>query len=134
MTNYDPNQPPQPYTPPTLPSTSASVSTTPGYVSVPADAQPAADGDRWAIAALAVAVTTLASCVIPGAGCLVPLIAGIITLTKASTAVDPSKARLYGWLSTGLGIAAILLTIGFVAIYGAIIMQAINEAQNFPLD
>ena len=81
------------------------------------------------IAALAIAATTLISC-IPLVNCLaplVPLVVGIITLTKAKTAVDPSKARLYGWLATGLGIVFLLVIIGVVALYGTLIATFMND-------
>jgi hypothetical protein len=91
--------------------------------------QPTTGGDRWAIAALAVAATTLVSC-IPILNCLapfVPLVVGIITLTKAKTAVDPSKARLYGWLATGLGALVLLVVLGLLALYGTLFATLMND-------
>lgn len=121
MATYDPNQQAS-WQPPATP---------PGYTSVPADSQPAASGDRWAIAALAVVATTLIGCV-PGLNCLaplVPLVVGIITLTKAKTAVDPSKARLYGWLATGLGILVLLAVVVVIVAYGAIFASLMNDGR-----
>ena len=117
MAIYDPNQQPAWNPPVDLPSA------TPGEV------QPTTGGDRWAIAALAIAATTLISC-IPLVNCLaplVPLVVGIITLTKAKTAVDPSKARLYGWLATGLGIVFLLVIIALIALYGTLIATLMND-------
>lgn len=101
----------------------------PGYTSVPTDAQPAASGDRWAIAALAIVGSTVIGC-IPGLNCLaplVPLIVGIVTLTKAKNAVDPSKARLYGWLAVGLGTLFMLGLIAIIAVYGTFIATMLND-------
>ena len=117
MAIYDPNQPPAWNPPVDLPSAAAG------------EMQPTTGGDRWAIAALAIAATTLISC-IPLVNCLaplVPLVVGIITLTKAKTAIDPSKARLYGWLATGLGIVFLLAIIGIVALYGTLIATFMND-------
>lgn len=103
--------------------------TPPGYTTVPSDAQPTTDGDRWAIIALAVAATTLISC-IPFVNCLaplVPLVVGIITLNKAKTAIDPSKARLYGWIATILGGLVLLVVIGAVVAYGALFASLMNN-------
>ncbi|MBS1967358.1 MAG: hypothetical protein JST60_16410 [Chloroflexi bacterium SZAS-1] len=93
------------------------------------ETQPAASGDRWAIAALAIVVSTLIGC-IPGLNCLaplVPMVVGIVTLTKAKNAVDPSRARLYGWLAVGLGAVFLLFLIGIVALYGTLIARVIND-------
>ena len=117
MAIYDPNQQPAWNPPVDLPNAPAG------------EMQPTTGGDRWAIAALAIAATTLISC-IPLVNCLaplVPLVVGIITLTKAKTAVDPSKARLYGWLATGLGIVFLLAIIGIVALYGTLIATLMND-------
>lgn len=123
MSSYDPNQtsPLPSWTPPTNPSPLAPLTET----------QPTAEGDRWGIAAMAVVFTTLISC-IPGLNCLapfVPLVVGIITLTKARNAVDPNKARLYGWLATGLGIITILGIIILIVLYGALISQVMNNPE-----
>jgi hypothetical protein len=117
MAVYDPNQQPAWNPPVDLPSPT------------PGEAQPTTGGDRWAIAALAIATTTLISC-IPLVNCLtplVPLVVGIITLTKAKTAIDPSKARLYGWLATGLGIVFLLAAIALIALYGTLIATLMND-------
>ena len=119
MAIYDPNQQPV-WNPPV---------DLPGPTAAPGEAQPTTTGDRWAIAALAIAATTLISC-IPLVNCLVPLVplvVGIITLTKAKTAIDPSKARLYGWLATGLGIAFLLGIIALIAIYGTLLATLMND-------
>ena len=117
MAIYDPNQQPTWNPPVDLPSTT------------PGEMQPTTGGDRWAIAALAIAATTLISC-IPLVNCLaplVPLVVGIITLTKAKTAVDQSRARLYGWLATGLGIVFLLAIIALIALYGTLIATLMND-------
>jgi hypothetical protein len=117
MAVYDPNQQPAWNPPVDLPSPT------------PGETQPTTGGDRWAIAALAIATTTLISC-IPLVNCLtplVPLVVGIITLTKAKTAIDPSKARLYGWLATGLGIVFLLAAIALIALYGTLIATLMND-------
>ncbi len=119
MAVYDPNQQPTWNPPVDLPSPT----------STPGETQPTTAGDRWAIAALAIVATTLITC-IPLVNCLaplVPLVVGIITLTKARTAIDPSKARLYGWLATGLGILILLAVIGLIALYGTIFATLMND-------
>ncbi|HEU4328551.1 MAG TPA: hypothetical protein VFS21_35765 [Roseiflexaceae bacterium] len=119
MTVYDSNP-----TPPTTPLG--------GYTTdAPADTRPMANGDRWGLIAVTIAVMTLLSCV-PGGTCLAPLVAGIVALTQVKNAVDPSKVRTYGWIATGVGIAVIL--IGLVAIvgYGAFIASLMEQVQNNP--
>ena len=123
MAIYDPNQeqwnPPAPH---------------PGYTSIPADAQPMAGGDRRALVALADSLSVIGSCVIPGFGCLAPLIVGIIALVQAKTAVDPSRARLYGWIATGIGIFTLVMVVGIIAAYGALIARLMSDPnfRNFP--
>ena len=117
MAIYDPN--PQPEWTPPAPQ--------PGYTAVPADAQPMTGGDRWALVALAVSLSVIGSCVIPGFGCLAPLIVGIIALVQAKTAVDPSRARMYGWIATGIGILTLVVVVGIVAAYGVLIARVIND-------
>jgi len=120
MAVYDPNQQPSWNPPGNMPSYSAGTS----------ESQPTTIGDRWGIAALAIFITTLISCV-PILNCLapfVPLVVGIITLTKAKSAIDPSKARLYGWLATGLGILLLLVVVGLIAVYGAFFAALVNDA------
>jgi hypothetical protein len=119
MAVSDPNQQ-QSWTPPTPP---------PGYSTVPADAQPTTSGDRWALIALAVSLTVLLSCV-PGLNCLAflaPLVVGIIALVQAKNAVDPSRARMYGWIATGVGILILLVFVGIVVAYGALIINLMND-------
>jgi hypothetical protein len=121
MSVYDPNQPPT-WTPPAAP---------PGFTTVPADAQPTTGGDRWALIALAVSLTVLISCV-PGLNCLAflaPLVVGIIALVQAKTAADPSRARTYGWIATGIGILILLVFVGFIAVYGALLAQLLNSPE-----
>jgi hypothetical protein len=126
MATYDPNQQQQPaWTPPPVPE---SYTASGGLAGT---AQTTLVGDRWAIAALAVVVTTLICCV-PLVNCVapfVPLVVGIITLTKAKEAADPSKARLYGWLATGLGILFVLAVIGIIALYGSIVASLMNSPE-----
>ena len=121
MSAYDPNQQPT-WTPPPAPS---------GYTMVPTDAQPTTGGDRWGLIALAVSLTVLLSCV-PGLNCfafLAPLVVGVIALVQAKTAVDPSRARLYGWIATGIGIVIVLLFVGIIAIYGAFIARLLSNPE-----
>ena len=123
MAIYDPNQ--EQWNPP---------APQPGYTSIPADAQPMTGGDRWALVALAVSLSVIGSCVIPGFGCLAPLVVGIIALVQAKTAVDPSRARLYGWIATGIGIVTLLLIVGIIAVYGALVARIMSDPnfRNFP--
>src|SRR5262245_23934596 len=108
MTSYDPGQQQPAWTP---------TQTPPGYTTVPSDAQPTASGDRWALIALTVSISVILSSCIPGFVCLAPLIAGIIALVQAKNAVDPSRARMYGWVATGIGILILVVAIGFIAVY-----------------
>jgi hypothetical protein len=117
MAIYDPNRPPE-WTPP---------APQPGYANVPADAQPTTAGDRWGLIALAVSLSVIGSCVIPGFGCLAPLVVGIIALVQAKNAVDPSRARLYGWIATAIGIVTLLLVVGIVAVYGALFARLMSD-------
>jgi len=117
MTSYDPNQQPA-WTP-----------TPQGYTTVPSDAQPTTGGDRWALIALAVSISVILSSCIPGFACLAPLIVGIIALVQAKNAVDPSRARMYGWIATGIGILILLAAIGLIAVYGALIAQLMNSPE-----
>jgi hypothetical protein len=117
MAIYDPT--PQPEWTPPAPQ--------PGYASVPADAQPTTAGDRWGLIALVVSLSVIGSCAIPGFGCLAPLVVGIIALVQAKTAVDPSRARLYGWISTAIGIVVLLFVVGLVAVYGAIFARLMSD-------
>ena len=119
MAIYDPN--PQPEWTPPAPQ--------PGYTTVPADVQPASGGDRWALIALAVSLTVLLSC-IPGLNCLAfmaPLVVGIIALVQAKNAVNPSRARLYGWIATAIGIVLLLVVVGIVIVYGAVVARMISD-------
>jgi hypothetical protein len=114
---YDPNQQQASWTPP---------GNTPGYATVPADAQPATGADRWALVALAVSLTVLLSC-IPGLNCITPLIVGVVALVQAKNAADPSRARTYGWIATGIGIFILVAGIGIIAAYGAFIASLMND-------
>lgn len=120
MSAYEPGQTQQPYTPPP-----------PGYVSVPTDAKPFGDADRMALIALAVSLTVLLSCV-PGLNCLAfiaPLGVGIYTLSQAKNAVDPSRARTYGWVATGIGIVIVVGFLVIVAAYGVMFASMMNQMQ-----
>ncbi|HNP71466.1 MAG TPA: hypothetical protein PLO33_04770 [Kouleothrix sp.] len=119
MAIYDPGQQPSWNPPVDQPAPGAAQS----------EPQLTTSGDRWAIAALAIVGTSLISC-IPGLNCLaplVPLIVGIVTLTKAKTAVDPSRARLYGWLAVGLGSLFLLALISIIALYGTIFAALMRD-------
>lgn len=100
--------------------------TPPGYTTVPSDAEPTTAGDRWALIALAVSATVLLSC-IPGFTCLAPLVGGIIALVQAKNAANPSRARTYGWIATGIGIVIVLGAIAIIALYGTIIATFMND-------
>jgi hypothetical protein len=117
MTVYDPNQQQPGWTPP---------ATTPGYTTVPADSQPATGGDRWALIALAVSLTVLLSCV-PGFTCLAPLVAGIVALTQVKNAANPDRARMYGWIATGIGIVILLGVVAIIGLYGALFARLMND-------
>jgi len=117
MAIYDPNPQPE-WIPPAQ---------QPGYGAVPPDAQPMTGGDRRGLVALAVSLSVIGSCVIPGFGCLAPLIVGIIALVQAKTAVDPSRARLYGWIATGIGILTLLVVVGIIAAYGALVARLMSD-------
>lgn len=86
-----------------------------------------ASADRWALIALAVSLSVLGSCIIPGFGCLAPLVLGIVALVQAKTAVDPKRTRLYGWVAVGIGIVIMLFFIGIVIFYVMMIGSLINN-------
>jgi len=117
MSVYDPNQQQTAWTPP---------APGPGYTSVPADAEPTTGADRWALIALAVSLTVVLSC-IPGLNCLAPLVVGIVALVQAKNAVNPSRARTYGWIATGIGILILTAAIVGVVAYGALVAQMLNN-------
>jgi hypothetical protein len=94
---------------------------------VPAGGEVITGGDRWALIALAVSLTVIGSCVIPGFSCLAPLIAGIVALVQAKNAANPSRARTYGWIATGIGIVILLAIIALVALYGALFFRLVND-------
>ena len=118
MTSYDPNQQQPAWTP-----------TPEGYTTVPSDAQPTTGGDRWALIALAVSLSVVLSSCIPGFACLAPLVVGIIALVQAKNAVAPSRARTYGWIATGIGILILVVAVGAIAVYGALIAQLMNSPE-----
>ena len=118
MAAYDPNQN---WTPP---------GPEPGYTTVPVDSEPTTGADRWALIAVAVSLTVLGSCIIPGFSCLAPLVVGIVALTQAKNAANPSRARTYGWIATGIGIFVLVVVLAIIGLYGAVIIAAINEANN----
>ncbi len=134
MSIYDPQQPQeqQPYPPQPQP-TFAAPTYSGGNVGA-LDTQPTASGDRWALVAITVVGMTLLSCV-PGLNCLsplVPLIVGVMTLMRANTAVDPQRARTFGWIATALGGLILLAAIAIAIFYGAAIISVMNEIQNNP--
>lgn len=123
MSTYDPSQQPVP------PTTNLG-----GYSSVPPEAERTTGADRWGLIAITVTVMVVLSCV-PGLNCLVPLaplVAGLITLSRANSAVDPSRARTYGWIATGVGILILLAGLALVVIYGAVFASLMQEIQNNP--
>lgn len=84
------------------------------------------------LAMLAGVGLAITSCV-PGASCLLPffaLIGGIVALRGANQALDPGRTRRYAWIAIVTG--AIIIVVGalFVALYGAFIVAAIQDAQN----
>src|SRR5690349_10875433 len=99
MAIYDPNQ--QPVWNPPVDQPTPSVA--------PGVAQPTTGGDRWALIALTASLTVIGSCIIPGFACLAPLIIGIVALVQAKYAIDPRRARTYGWIATGIGIFILLV-------------------------
>ncbi|MCU0494599.1 MAG: hypothetical protein MUD01_23685 [Chloroflexaceae bacterium] len=128
MSNFDPPKDPSPWgaPPQSVPNPSFGSTT-----ALPGAATPTTNGDRWALAALTVTITTLLFCV-PGLSCLAPFVpvgAGIIALTQAKTAADPQRAKLYGWIATGFGALVLLAFIAFLVFYGAIIIQIINSPE-----
>ncbi len=87
--------------------------------------------DRTALVALAVSLTALAAC-IPFGVCLTslaPLVVGIIALTQAKDAVNPERARLYGWIATGIGILIVLGLVVFMVLYGTVFMSTFQDIQ-----
>jgi hypothetical protein len=118
MSVYDPNQQPA-WTPP-APA---------GYADAPVDARPTTGGDRWALIALAVSLSVILTSCIPGFACLAPLVVGIIALVQAKTAADPGRARTYGWVATGIGIFILVVGIGAIVAYGALIASVINSPE-----
>jgi len=119
MSAYDPNQQQPAWTPPAAQ----------GYTTVPSDATPTTGGDRWALIALAVSLSVILTSCIPGFACLAPLIVGIIALVQAKTAVDPGRARTYGWVATGIGIVILIVGIGVIALYGAVFARFMNSPE-----
>jgi hypothetical protein len=53
---------------------------------------------------------------------LVPIVAGVIALASASRAADPDRTRLYSWLGIGAGSLAVLLIVGVIVLYVALIL------------
>jgi hypothetical protein len=98
-------------------------------VSIPPDAEPSTSGDKWALIALTVSISLVLSSCIPGFGCLAPLVAGIIALTQAKKAARPDRARTYAWVSIGIGGLILVLLIAIFALYGTLLMSAINAAE-----
>ena len=119
MSTYDPGQQPA-WTPPPASE---------GYTTALPDTQPTASGDRWALIALAVSLSVILTSCIPGFACLAPLIVGIIALVQAKNAVDPSRARTYGWVATGIGIVILVVAIGAIAVYGALFARLMNSPE-----
>ncbi|NJP04673.1 MAG: hypothetical protein HC837_03075 [Chloroflexaceae bacterium] len=94
-----------------------------------ADAQPGNQADRWALIALTVALTILLSTCVPGFSCLAPLIAGIVALAQARKAVEPQRARTYGWIATGVGILMVLALVLFIVAYGSLLFIMLDLLQ-----
>jgi Na+-driven multidrug efflux pump len=117
MAIYDQNQDPPVWTPPTAAT---------GPLA-PDGGEVTTGGDRWALIALAVSLTVIGSCVIPGFSCLAPLIAGIVALVQAKHAANPSRARTYGWIATGIGIFILLAIAALIALYGALFFRLLND-------
>ncbi len=90
-------------------------------------AEQTSSADRWALIAVTTAAVIVLSMCVPGFSCLAPLIAGVIALTQAKNAVNPDRARTYGWIATGIGIAMLLVILGFIVLYGAAFMAMLSE-------
>jgi uncharacterized BrkB/YihY/UPF0761 family membrane protein len=106
-------------------------STVPNGTGFPADAEPSTSADRVALVALVISLMVLFSCV-PLLNCLTPLaplVAGIITLMQAKQAANPQRARTYGWIATSVGIIIVVVTVGFVVVYGAVVLSMMDEMQ-----
>lgn len=96
---------------------------------MPPGAEPTTSIDRWALVGLTAALFFLMSCV-PVLNCLAPLVPlglGIYTLTQAQNAANPDRARLYGWVATGIGALILLAVLALVALYGATIFALLND-------
>lgn len=113
----DPNQ---------QPAWTSSSATPPERYGMPANAEAANNADRWALIALAVSLTVLLSCV-PGVSCLAPLIIGVVALIQARNAANPDRARIYGWIATGIGIVIFLGGLAILVLYGTAIASIMNE-------
>jgi Na+-driven multidrug efflux pump len=48
---------------------------------------------------------------------------------QAKTAVDPSRARTYGWVAIGIGILILLAVVGIIAVYGAVLARVMNDPE-----
>lgn len=82
------------------------------------------------LAMIAGAGLLLASC-IPGVSCLLPifaLVGGIMGLRGADQAVDPSRTRTYSWVGIITGALILLFFVAIAVFYGAVIVAAIQEA------
>jgi hypothetical protein len=103
------------------------------HLDMPPGAEPSTKADKWALVALAVGITGVVWCV-PIVNCLAPftpLIIGIVALAMAKNAANPSRARTYGWVATGIGIVIALVLIAFFVFYGAVFMAAIEEGMRY---
>lgn len=87
--------------------------------------------DMLAFLAMVAGAGLLVSSCIPGASCLLPifaLVGGIMGLRGADQAIDPSRTRTYSWVAIVTGGLILLLFIAIAVFYGAVIMAAIQEA------
>jgi hypothetical protein len=119
MAIYDPNQQQPAWQPPDAPA----------FTAPQTGLEQTTGGDRWALIALAVSLTVLLSCV-PGLNCLAflaPLVVGVGALTQAKNAANPSRARTYGWIATGIGIVILLGFVAIIVLYGALFIQLLND-------
>lgn len=101
-----------------------------GNAALPPGTEPTTSADRWALIAMTVTATLVLSMCLPGFSCLAPLVVGVIALLQAKEAANPERARMYGWIATGVGGLMLLAIIVGVVLYGALIVAVINEAQN----
>jgi len=100
----------------------------------PAVAEPTYLGnqqDMTAFLAMIAGVGTLAVSCIPCFSCVTPifaLVAGVMSLRGADLSLNPGRTRTNAWLGIATGALFVVGLFLFFAIYGAVILAAIQEA------